>query len=442
MTEEDPNPTITDALRAELGEQAAPVERDLSAFHSWMSKKGKKPERQEPLSPTLSKNYHSRIDQIFRFVIDRIKPPDETEITHEQADLIVKWIDRDEIRQQNGEPYSGSSKRKFADSLAKYFDWQHREFGTDKWSPRIRFSDGEHESADKLNYQERYRILQEADQYGSLPSYYETSEQERDKINGLIAQRLGKPKEEITTKDWERADISSKIGSLVGVGLETGVLPIEVGRARTNWYDPKRNVLKISKEDSGKDRPTTELPLTEETGERLSKWIQERRHLEKYDGTDRLWLNREGNPYDSKNLCYLTRRLCEEAGIPHENRKIVWYSLRHNLGQSIEETEDISQASDQLRHDSIQTTKETYGESTIESRRHTLEQINQVAERTVEDPDFNPYADSDQGSSQHSKEESAKSGSTGHTQKHINVHIEDTQEERVDIAQKILSDEI
>ncbi|WP_323677043.1 site-specific integrase [Halorubellus sp. PRR65] len=275
-----------------------------------------------------------------------------------------------------------------------------------------------------------------------LPSYHEKAEEERDKINGLIAQRLGKPKEEITTTDWERADISSKIGSLVGVGLETGIIPIEVGRARTNWYNPKRNVLKISKEDSGKDRPTTELPLTEETGERLSKWIQERRHLEKYDGTDRLWLNREGNPYDSKNLCYLVRRLCEEAGIPHENRKIVWYSLRHNLGQSIEETEDISQASDQLRHDSIQTTKETYGESTIESRRHTLEQINQVAERTVEDPDFNPYAGSDQGSSQQPKEESARSGPTGYTQKHINVHIEDTQDERVDLAQKILSDDI
>lgn len=442
MTEDAQTPTITDALDAELGEQAAVVEQDLSTFHTWMRTKGKIPERQKPLSPTLSRNYHSRIDQIFRFVLTRIQPSDETEITHEQADLIIKWIDRDEIRRQNGEPYSESSKRKFANAITKYFDWQHREFGMDKWSPRISFSDGEHESADKLNYQERYRILQEAEQYGSLPSYYETPEEERDKINGLIAQRLGKPKEEITRKDWERADTSNKIGSLVGVGLETGLLPIEVGRARTSWYKPKRNLLKIPKSESGKDRPTAELPLSEETGDRLSKWIQERRHYEKYDGTDRLWLNRESNPYNSKNLCYLVRRLCEEAGIDHENRNIIWYSLRHNLGQSIEETEDISQASDQLRHDSIQTTKETYGTSTVESRRDTLERINEAAERSAKDPDFNPYADSDQGSSQHQNKESASSGSTGHTQKHINVHIEDTQEERVDIAQKILSDDI
>ncbi|WP_323675872.1 hypothetical protein, partial [Halorubellus sp. PRR65] len=54
MTDKDPNPTITDALRDELGEQAATVEHELSAFHSWMRKKGKKPERQVPLSPTVS----------------------------------------------------------------------------------------------------------------------------------------------------------------------------------------------------------------------------------------------------------------------------------------------------------------------------------------------------------------------------------------------------
>jgi integrase len=442
MTDKDPNPTITDALRAELEEQATPVEHELSAFHSWMSKEGKNPERQKSLSPTLSRNYHSRIDQILRFVLDRIQPSDKTEITHDQADLIVKWLDRDEIRRQNGEPYSEGSKRKFANALAKYFDWRHREFDAEQWRPRISFSDGEHESADKLNFEERFRILQEANEYGSLPSYYETAEEEREKINGLIAQRLGKPKENITSKDWERADTSTKIGSLVGVGLETGIIPIEVGRARTSWYKPKRNVLKIPKAESGKDRPTAELPLTEETGERLSKWIQERRLLEKYDGSDLLWLNREGNPYDSANLCYLVRRLCEEAGIEYKDRKIIWYSLRHNLGQSIEETEDISQASDQLRHDSIETTKKTYGTSTIESRRHTLERINEAAERSVQDPDFNPYADSNPSSSQHPNEESDTSGSTGHKQKHINVHIEDTQEERVDLVQKILSDDI
>ncbi|WP_018258416.1 hypothetical protein [Halomicrobium katesii] len=119
----------------------------------------------------------------------------------------------------------------------------------------------------------------------------------------------------------------------------------------------------------------------------------------------------------------------------------MWYSLRHNLGQSIEETEDISQARDQLRHKYIETTKLTYGESTIESRRHTLEEVNDVARRTAEDPDFNPYADETESQSSTPRDES--SSSSGHPGgHHIDAVIDDTQEDRVDITRKILSEEI
>jgi len=445
---DDQSKPITTALRASLEDDASSVQNDLDTFYNWMLTKGKNPTRRKPLSPSQSVNYHARVDQVFRFVIDRIKPSDETELTHDQADLIVKWLDRDEIRTQSGDPYTETSKRKFTNALQKYFAWRHDEGEGEKWRPRIKFTDGEHEHADKLNYKERWLVLQTARQYGSLPSYYETSEGERDKIRSLVAQRLGKSKSEVTRKDWERADTSTKIGSMFAVGLDTGIIPIEVGRARTDWYDPARNILKITKEDAGKDRPTTELPLTEATGELMSEWIQERRHYEKYDGTNLLWLNREGNPYNSKNLCYLLRRLCEEAGIDHENRKIVWYSLRHNLGQSIEGTTDLSQANDQLRHRSLETTKQIYGESTIESRRYTLEQINKVARQTVEEPGFNPYAE-DSRKPDPTTRRASRSGynevSTPQTRDddiHINSVINDTKEDRVDLAQKILSEEI
>lgn len=434
--------SITTELAESLGDAARGVESDLDEFHEWMRTKGKNPARRKPLSPSQSNNYHARVDQVFRFVIDRIDPSDETELTHEQADLIIKWLDRDEIRQRNGDPYSETSKRKFADALRKYFTWRYDQRGDgERWRPRIKFTDGEHEHADKLNFEERWRVLREAREYGSLPSYYETSETEREKLNSLIAQRLGKPKEAVTRKDWERADTSDKIGSLVAVGLETGIIPVEVGRARTSWYDQSRNLLKIPKEDAGKDRPTSELPLTAEAGELLSKWLQERRHYEEYDGTDLIWLNRAGNPYNSKNLCYLIRRLCEEAGIEHENRKIVWYSLRHNLGQSIEETEDLSQASDQLRHEHIETTKKTYGRSTVESRRHTLEKVNETARRTAEEPGFNPYADESSQPAPKPPEEPSRRSSDA-PPKHVDVFIDDTQEERADLARKILSEEI
>ena len=119
----------------------------------------------------------------------------------------------------------------------------------------------------------------------------------------------------------------------------------------------------------------------------------------------------------------------------------MWYSLRHNLGQSIEETEDISQARDQLRHKYIETTKQTYGESTIESRRHTLEQVNDVARRTAEDPDFNPYEDEPSRPPSNPRDES--SNPSEHSGRHhIDVFINDTQEDRVDITRKILSEEL
>jgi len=432
--------SITSQLEQLLGDDAEFVERNLNDFYAWMQTKGKNPKKQEPLSPSLSENYHARIDQIFRFVIQRTQPSDQTVLTHEEADLIIQWLTRDEIQKQNGDPYSETSKRKFANAMKKYFEWGHHQKDAKKWRPRIKFSDGEHENADRLNFEERWKVMQTAKEYGSLPSYYETSEQEREKLKSLVAQRLGKPKEQVTKKDWDRADMSAKVGSLVGVTLETGLIPIEIERARTDWYDPQRNLIKITKEDAGKDRPTTELPLTETTGELLREWLQERRLYEKYDGTNHLWLNRDGNPYNSKNLCYLLRRLCEEAGIEHENRKIVWYSLRHNMGQSIVDTSDLSEAHDQLRHDHIGTTKSVYGPSHIESRRQTIEEVNQKAKKSAEDPNFNPYADDDVDVS--SVGQTNPDASSGHTaQKHIDVVIEDTQEDRVDLAQKLLSDD-
>lgn len=439
----DPDQTITNALAAELGEHATAVENELDEFYAWMRTKGKNPNRHKPLSPTQSSNYHSRIDQLYRFVIEMLSPTSKQEITHEQADEIIKLLDRGEITTQSGAEYSEASKRKFSDTLEKYFTWRF-DIGatTERWAPRIKFVDGEHQSADKLNFEERWRVLQAAQDYGSLPSFYQTDSPEREKINGLVAQRLGKPKEDITSSDWDRADASNKVCSLVATTLDTGLIPIEVGNARVDWYDQKRNVLVIPTEAAAKNRPTAELPLSEKTGEHLSSWIQERRHYEAYDGTNRLWLNSAGNPYNSPNLCYLIRRLCEDAGIDHEDRKIVWYSLRHNLGQSIEEEEDLSEARDQLRHEHITTTKNFYGESTVESRRHTLEQVNETARKAAEDPNFSPYDDSEQPRTSVSSHvsETSESTSSGH-KKHVDVEIDDTQEARVDLVRKILSDE-
>jgi hypothetical protein len=182
--------------------------------------------------------------------------------------------------------------------------------------------------------------------------------------------------------------------------------------------------------------------LIEHTGNVLSEWIQERRHLEAYDGTTGLWLNNADNPYKSASLCYLVRQFCDEADIPRENRKIVWYTLRHDLGKSMEEEDSLPQASNQLRHSSMETTKGTYAKSSIESRRNTLEKINDRAKRTAEGPDFNPYWDEDSStsvtSSTASQSQTSQPSSSG---THINAGIRDTTEARSKLAQPILSGE-
>lgn len=443
MSDNQPNQPITDALKDELGGQAPVVEQHLSEFYDWMLTKGKNPKRHKPLAESTSENYHDRIDQIYRFILNRMSPPDIRALTHEQADQIVEWLDLDEVQKQEGGDFSESGKRKFTNVLQKYFKWQHEcDAKTEMWEPRITFNDGEHESADKLNFEERWLVREAAMNYGSLPSYHGTDSEERDQINGLIAQRLGKPKDEITSKDWTRADSSTKIGSLIAVTLETGMIPIEIAEARLDWYDEQRNILKIPNEYAAKDRPTEELPVTDDTGEQMSQWIQERRHYEKYDGSNRIWLNEHANPYNSKNLCYLVRQLCEEAGIEHEHRKIVWYSLRHNLGQSIEEEEDLSEARDQLRHEHLSTTKEIYGKSTVESRRHTLEKVNDTAQKTAETPGFNPYAEDSDNQTVDLTTTIDDTSDDEITSTHVDVEINDTKKGRNELAQKVLSEEI
>jgi site-specific recombinase XerD len=444
MPDSEPKPPITKALKSKLGDQAGAVEDHLSDFHDWLTRKGKNPARRKPLSEAVSKNYHDRIDQIYRFILDRVQQPGMTVLTREHADQFVEWLDRNKIRKQNGDEYSETSKRKFTNALQKYFEWQHdRNAIEEPWEPRVIFTDGDHESADKLSFEERWLIRDAAMDYGSLPAYHETDPDERDRVNGLVAQRLGKPKAEVTNRDWTRADTSTKIGSLIAVALETGMIPVEIAEARLSWFDENRDIIKIPNEYAAKDRPTTELPVTEDTGECVSQWIQERRHYEKYDGTNRLWLNEHGNPYNSKNLCYLLRQLCDKVGINHEGRNIVWYSLRHNLGQLIEETEDLSEARDQLRHTHISTTKEFYAESAIESRRKTLEQVNETAKKTAATPDYNPYADdSDRELVDLTTEIEDKDTSDSSSYAHVNAAIDDTKEGRNKLAQKILSEEL
>jgi site-specific recombinase XerD len=106
----------------------------------------------------------------------------------------------------------------------------------------------------------------------------------------------------------------------------------------------------------------------------LHRWIEQRENYEKYDGTDRLWLTRHGNPYESHSLKFVLERLCETAGIPTENRKMSWYSIRHSVGTYMAREEGLAAAQAQLRHKSVETTMK-YDQVPVEDRRDALDRM-------------------------------------------------------------------
>ena len=311
-----------------------------------------------------------------------------------------------------------------------------------EWEPKINFSDGKGDSADRFTYRELGLLFDEAETYGSLPSYYGTSEEEREKISGLVAQRLGIPKEEVTREDWLHADWSRKVHSMVVVGYDAGLTPIEIANAETQWYDPKENVLRIPTEYACKEREKEEVALADQSAHALSKWLQERRHLSKYDGSNKIWLNREGNPYESGSLCRLLRKLCRQAGITISERKIVWYSLRQTMGRNVTDEGELSEANDQLRHDLLETTQQNYNQTPVERRRARLNETHRKAERSKEDPEYNPFEEEtgvNISTSFGTSEGPVTRTNSGDL--HVDTEIPDTTEARVEITRQILDEE-
>lgn len=452
MTKVRKEAEITEMLRDDLGEESETVQQDYYELYEWMITKGKNPRRAKALNETTASNYIRRLDHLHRLVIKYIDPDDRTTIQDDHADELLYAIDQGEITKQQGknrgEEYGESAKRKFANTLQCYFRWRYYEGEmTYEWEPEINFSDGKGESAYRFTHRELGLLFDEAKTYGSLPSYYETSEAERDKINGLVAQRLGIPKEQVTRNDWLHADWSTHVYSLVTVGHDCGLAPVEIAAAKTHWYDPETKTLTIPTEYACKEREKETVALADDTAEGMSEWFQERRHLEKYDGSNNIWLNREGNPYTSGSLCNLLRKLCEEAGIKTEGRKIVWYSLRQTMGRNVTDEGELSEANDQLRHSRLETTQERYNQTPVEKLQARLNETRKKVEKAANDPEYNPYEDQAEASDTPLSQSGTPSETTTDAVTpttggniHIDAMIPDTTQARVDITKQLLND--
>lgn len=265
-----------------------------------------------------------------------------------------------------------ATKGKIEEMLRRYYRWQEHKWGTDEWEPQYSFeSSGGDAPRDFLTVDERRQIRRAALEHGSIPSYNDLSPEERHRWKSYVARVLDI--EDPSPDDWDRVD-GWKITSIVWTSLDAGLRPIEVGRATTRWVDLENDLLRIPREDSAKNTENWTVSLTKRTSQALGHWLRERENYSRYDNTDALWLTTHDNPYSSKSLGRLLRRLCAEAGIPTENRQMSWYAIRHSVGTYMAREEGLAAAQSQLRHKSTHTTMK-YDQAPVEDRRDALERM-------------------------------------------------------------------
>jgi len=339
--------------------------RDMA---EWLLNLGKNPDKAEGYAQSTSQMRMWRLDKLYRYVWNDLEEGYTENITTGHADQWMQHLAHQEL--------SAEYKSDCQKSCKTLFKWQNWKNNTEiDWEPQINYTgnSGTHAPRDFLSREERQKLREASLEYGSVPAYDGLTPGERDRWKAHLAQRFGKSKSEVTVDDWKRAN-SFKIPSLVWTSLDAGFRPIEVGRATVSWIDTGNNVLRIPKEDSSKNTENWTVSITERTTKFLEKWLKERRQYKQYQGSDRLWLTRESNPYTTQSLNHIMKRLCELAEIPRENRKITWYSIRHSTGTYMAREEGLGAAQQQLRHKREQTTMK-YDQAPVEDRRDALDKI-------------------------------------------------------------------
>lgn len=319
--------------------------RDMA---EWLDARGKRPADYEGYSSRTVKQTLARLDMFYRWVWNEITGIFTTDITHAHADAFVDWLRRDDDR-------SNADKKKHVMCLKRLFKWRHHEHDVDLWDTDASFPTRQSNPRDYLDEDERRKIRSAALDYAGVPDFESIETEELDHWKAVLAQRLGKPKHEISPDDWGRAN-SWKIPSLVWVSLDAGLRPAEVEKASVKWFRPKKAVLNIPAKDSVKNRDNWEVTLRRDTADILQKWIDERDQTEDYDDTDLIWLTGQGNPYQTSALSHVINNLAESAGIDTEHRSLSWYSIRHSVGTALASKKGLPEAKRQLRHKSRETT--------------------------------------------------------------------------------------
>lgn len=320
-------------------------------FLKWLSVLGKNPTRRRGYSATTLKTTNYKVDKAYRWLWR----------TEEKYTLNFTPAHADEMMEELAlmSNYTDSTLLTYVKAIKRLFKYKNHQNDTNyDWDCKVQLSQSTASNTRDYFRQSEFPALYEAAlSYKTVKNYNNTSmtPEEREKLKVHLAQRFGVEKGHITRDHFERANCW-KVPSLVAVTLDTGLRPIEVGRATVEWVNLEHGELNIPKEESTKNFENWSCALSRKTVDALGRWMDERAVYEDYKGRDELWLTQRENPYDSNSLNYLLSNLLEEAEIDSQGRDLSWYSIRHGVATIWANKEGIHHARDQLRHKSSKTT--------------------------------------------------------------------------------------
>jgi len=336
---------------------------------TWLANYGKNPKKGEGLADSTLKSTHYKLETVFRWLWDYDQQY-STDLTPAKAERFIHLLNM-------SDGMIDSSVLHHVKVVKRFFKYHNHTHGTDyEWEPDLDLSQANGEERDYLNRDAFKSLYSAALGYGSVKSYHSSSmtPDERDRIKTYLARREGVPKENIGPEEFKDAN-SWKIPSLIAVTLDTGLRPIEVGRAKESWVNLESHELNIPKEESTKNEAYWNCTLKNRTVNVLSRWLDERSSYEKYQGRNELWLTKKATKYSSKSCNYLLNRLIEEGNVPiPKNKDVTWYSIRHGVATHWANHVGPHHAKEQLRHKSVTTTMK-YLHSDSETRSTAVEQI-------------------------------------------------------------------
>jgi integrase len=354
-----PIPPVSNTSKSLLEPRGEMILSDYRTFKrdflNWCLTVGKNTYKKRGYAESTVEHTHYKVEESYQWKWER---HDEytTEFSPDDATDLLEFMVR---HTSHPDRYVYS----FEKSLRRLFKFLRDERGRSipEWEHDVPLSpsEGSREYIKDKFYPEEMAALYEAAlaEY-SLPNLYSPSitSEEREELKTLVSQRYGISKDDLDRETFNDAS-SWKVPSIVAVTADTGLRPIEVGRAKASWFDTDQGEMVVPAEEATKNREYWNCTLSTKSINAVEHWLSEREKYDMYRNEPGMWLTRNGNPYCSRSLNKVLDKLMDRTDISQRNRNLSWYSFRHGAATAWIEAEGLSRAKNQLRHKSIVTTQ-------------------------------------------------------------------------------------